>query len=141
MNSFFGARLFSFILAFILVASQVVIAGDGTSQGEQKDEQKIEFLLNEVENSGIVFIRNGDEHPAKKARQHLEYKYKMAKKRFLFFGPSRAITVSEFIEKIASQSSTSGKDYHVKLKSGEVITTKKWLLEKLKEFKPSSNSQ
>lgn len=104
------------------------------SETQSLDMQKINFLLVEVEKSEAIFIRNGDEHPAKKAKEHLEHKMKMAKRMFWFFGPEKKITVEEFIEKIASSSSTTGEIYRMRLKSGETIPTGEWLKKKLKEF-------
>ncbi|MCR9205322.1 MAG: DUF5329 domain-containing protein [Halobacteriovoraceae bacterium] len=104
------------------------------SSNDDIDQQKIRFLLNEVEKSEVIFIRNGEEHPASKAKEHLEHKMKMAKKMFWFFGPERKITVQEFIEKIASSSSTTGEIYKIRLKTGEIVPTGDWLKKKLTDF-------
>jgi len=100
----------------------------------QSDEKKIEFLLKKIEDSKAIFIRNGEEHPAKKAKSHLEQKMKMATKMFWFFGPSKKITVEEFITKIASSSSTTGEIYKIRLKNGKIYSTEEWLRLKLKEY-------
>lgn len=103
------------------------------------EDQKIQFLLKQVEESQAVFIRNGDEHKPKRARQHLEQKMNMARKMFWFFGPAKKITAIEFIEKIASESSTTGEKYKLKLMTGKVMETGTWLKERLKEFAPKEN--
>lgn len=109
------------------------------AEDEQKvEEKKIEFLLNAIGESNAIFIRNGDEHPAKKAKAHLEGKINSAKKMFWFFGPERKITVRDFIDKIASESSMSGKKYYMRFPGKEKVTTKSWLDKKLKEYEKKS---
>jgi len=99
-----------------------------------EDTAKITYLLDKIESSGAIFIRNGDEHPAKKAREHLEHKLKMAKRMFWFFGPEKEVSVDDFINKIASKSSTTDKEYHVRLKDGRTVKTEKWLKELLEKY-------
>ncbi|MCP4911983.1 MAG: DUF5329 domain-containing protein [Oligoflexia bacterium] len=98
------------------------------------EEKKISFLIKSVRESKITFIRNGEEHTSERAADHLQFKYTRASKMFWFFGPKTKITAKNFIEKIASKSSTTGKAYQVRLKDGTVMTTEKWLNIKLKEF-------
>jgi hypothetical protein len=107
-----------------------------------REEAKIEKLLEAVGKSEAVFIRNGEKHPAKKARSHLEFKYNKARNMFWFFGPKTKITALEFIEKIASKSSTTGEIYKIKPKgSEEPIPTETWLNEKLKEIEKVQDSK
>jgi hypothetical protein len=107
---------------------------------KELEEKKISYLLDKVEQSGATFIRNGDEHPAKKARKHLEHKMNMARKMFWFFGPSKPISARDFIDKIAAASSTTGKPYQIRTTDGKTYTTKEWLDRHLKEFQQSSQS-
>ena len=95
------------------------------------EDKKINFLLNEVEKSGLKFFRNGEEHSSKDAKSHLKFKYNKAKG---FFFSSDDITAKNFIDKIAASSSTTGEKYYIILKSGKKIPTKQWLDEKLKSF-------
>jgi hypothetical protein len=128
-------KTLSILTFFSLLFSTPIFAKDDLQQAIE--DQKVQFLLKRVEESEATFIRNGDEHKAKKARQHLESKMNMARKMFWFFGPAKKITAIEFIEKIASESSTTGEKYKLRLKSGEEMKTGPWLKEILKEFKPS----
>ncbi|MFT6071338.1 MAG: hypothetical protein ACJAT2_000520 [Bacteriovoracaceae bacterium] len=91
----------------------------------------IEKLLVEVEDSQLTFVRNGKEHNSKAARSHLEYKYNYVLNGFWFWQKGNPVDVRTFIDKIASGSSTTGKEYFIKDKKGELIPTKKWLNEKL----------
>ena len=105
-------------------------------QQEQLEKQKIQFLLQEIEQIQAVFIRNGQEHDPKMARKHLERKLKYAQTRFWFFTSSKPVLAQDFISQIASKSSTSGKIYQIKFPDGRTLPTGDWLEEKLKEFKP-----
>ncbi len=100
--------------AFILLfAGNVVFAGDN---------EEIDYLLSYLADSGCTFVRNGEEHEAKEARDHLEMKYNYAKRRIK--------TAEVFIDKIASKSSLSRKPYEVRC--GDVETpSKQWLEEAL----------
>jgi len=69
------------------------------------DNHEIDYLLSYLAESGCTFVRNGDEHGAKEASDHLEMKYNYAKKRIK--------TADDFIDKIASKSSMSRKPYEV----------------------------
>ena len=95
------------------------------------DAKKIKCLLNSVGKSGHVFIRNGSEHNAQKAQEHLEHKYNRAKKSSWPFHKKIEVSVNKFIDKIASKSSFSGKDYHLLVK-GTRVSTREWLYSKLK---------
>ncbi len=131
-------KILSILIIFSFLFSSPILSKDDIQQGIE--DQKVQFLLKSVEESEATFIRNGDEHQAKKARQHLESKMNMARKMFWFFGPAKKITAIEFIEKIASESSTTGEKYKLRLKSGEEMETGPWLKEILKEFKSSRES-
>ncbi len=97
------------IVFIVLFTGSVVLA---------EDNKEIEYLLSYLADSGCVFVRNGDEHEAKEARDHLQMKYNYAKRRIK--------TAEDFIDKIASKSSLSRKAYAVHC--GEVETpSKQWL--------------
>ena len=71
------------------------------------DNHEIDYLLSYLAESGCTFIRNGDEHEAKEARDHLEMKSNHVKKRIK--------TAGDFIDKIGSKSSMSRKPYEVQV--------------------------
>jgi len=90
----------------------------------KNESVQIEKLLKKIENSDIIFIRNGTEYNSKEAAQHLRNKLKEAK------GQIR--TVDEFIKNIGSYSSMTGKVYFVKLKNGKMMTAEEWYKKQLK---------
>jgi len=104
------------------------------------DNEKIEYLLNKIKNSELIFIRNGEEHTAKEAYEHLNFKLNYVKKAFFFFGPEKDIPIKDFVEKIASVSSSTDKPYYIRGKKLKKTPVKKWLYDQLKNFK-SKNTQ
>jgi low affinity Fe/Cu permease len=69
-------------------------------------DAEIDFLLTSVAESGCIYIRNGKEHSGEAARDHLQMKRERGKKYYE--------TTEEFIERIASKSSWSGKPYRIR---------------------------
>ena len=98
------------LAAFILLAS-------GAAFPALMDEE-IDFLLETVVNSDCTFTRNGKDHVAADARDHLQMKRKRGAR---YFDNS-----DEFIEKIASKSSWSGKPYYIQCGNEPRVTAKEW---------------
>ncbi len=85
-----------------------------------KDETKeIEALLKKIETSDIIFIRNGNEHTAKEAADHLRSKWEQTN--------GKIKTKKDFIEQLATKSSLTGELYLVQLKDGSKIKAADWL--------------
>jgi hypothetical protein len=78
------------------------------------EAQKIQALIASVEHlQGAVFIRNGSEHDAAAAADHLRRK--------LDFAGSRIKTADQFIDKLATGSSMSGKPYRIRFADGHSV--------------------
>ena len=92
--------------------------------------EKIQALLETLERSNLVFIRNGAEYSSRKARAHLEMKLSRA--------GSRVKTARQFIDLLATRSYTSNKLYYVKFPDGRVRGAGEWLSEKLAEIERRS---
>jgi hypothetical protein len=98
-----------------------------------EEEQKIDFLIEQVGLVDGYFVRNGNDHSPESAVAHLNMK--MEKAMNSWFAPDKdKWTVEMFIEKIASKSSFSGKPYQIRFKSGQIVYTGDWFHERLKEF-------
>ncbi len=92
------------------------------------ESKKIEFLLHEVEQlKGAKFWRNGSSYPPRQAAEHLRMKWGKA--------GSAVKTAKDFIEKIASKSSLSGKPYEIEFDNGTKTETRAFLFKKLGEWK------
>ncbi len=94
-------------------------SGDHPHEGDKVSEaQKIEALIQTVAASNVTFIRNGTEHSAAEAADHLRSKWKRAR--------GKVKTLDQFIENIASKSSMSGRPYQVRTADGELINAADW---------------
>ena len=89
------------------------------------EKERIDALIATVEASSVVFIRNGREHDAKKAASHLRRKWSHAK--------GRIKTAEQFIDKIASRSSMSGKAYQIREEDGTLVNSGDWLRARLEK--------
>ncbi len=94
-------------------------------------EAEIQHLLNFVENSQCIFIRNGSEHNGPDAKAHIVKKYNYFK--------SRIDSAEEFIEYSATKSTMSGKKYKVRCDGKEYLTAQ-WLNDELKHFRNNKSS-
>ena len=87
------------------------------------ERARIETLIDAVAKSGIVFIRNGSEHTASEAADHLRTKWSRA--------GDRVKTADDFIEALGSRSSQTGEPYRVRLPDGTERDAGPWLRELL----------
>lgn len=97
------------------------------AQQQLTEAQKIEQLINYIAHlEGCKFIRNGTEYAPTDAANHLRLKLKK--------GGNAKMTAKEFIDKLASESSMSGKPYQIKWKDGKVYIIKPFLLRELERI-------
>ncbi len=111
------------IIMVCVLAVSILCTGNISYSSESEE---INYLLTHLENSGCTFIRNGDDHDAKEAREHLEMKYNYAKRRIK--------TAENFIDKIASKSSFSRKIYEVHC-GNEITPSGQWLYKALADHR------
>lgn len=110
----------------------------GSTAPALSERDKIEGLLRALAASDAVFIRNGGEHGGAEAADHLRMKWSAA--------GDRVRTAREFIDTIASGSSTSGRPYQVRTADGATIESREWfgkLLEPLEspDERPTQRSE
>jgi hypothetical protein len=99
------------------------------------EDQKIERLIQAVSALDGKFIRNGEEHNADEAANHLRLKLSNAKKSF--FSSGKDWTALQFIEQLATKSSLSGIPYEIKLRDGKKMSSNDWLKIELKKMNES----
>ena len=99
-----------------------------SAHAQMSEEAKIEYLIDSVGKApeGTKFIRNGKEYSSEKAAEHLRTKYEKGKK--------HARTAGLFIENIASKSSVTGNEYHMKFVDGRTVTAREFFTEELKKI-------
>ncbi len=94
------------------------------------EKRKIEFLLHEIEQlNGAKFWRNGTSYTPKEATEYLRMKMRWGDK-------GRPVkSARDFIERIGSKSSITGKPYLIQLPDGKKMEMKIFLDQKLSEWK------
>lgn len=91
------------------------------------EKEKIEMLIREVEAlPSAMFIRNGVEHSAHEAAEHLRSKWKWA-------GDSIQ-SAEQFIEQLGTKSSQTGEPYEIRFSDGDLVPAAKFLRDRLKEI-------
>ena len=103
---------------FLLLSAAPVALAD--MQGE------IQHLLQFVEDSGCEFERNGTVYDSKEARSHIEKKYN--------YVSSYVDNTEDFIKYAATESSISGRKYHV-ICGDSKQTSADWLHQELSHYR------
>jgi hypothetical protein len=93
----------------------------------EDSDTAIQYLLDYVRHSDVVFIRNDKAHTPSEAAAHMEKKYDYHKEKIQ--------TPEEFIRYAATKSMISGKRYEVRMKNGKTVPTEKWLIDALKQYR------
>src|SRR3712207_4415959 len=90
-----------------LLAIPVLLAALAAGGESAAEKQKIEALIKHVEGlKDAKFVRNGSEYDAKSAARFLRGKW----------DPEKVKSATEFIEKVASVSGSSGQPYLIRFK-------------------------
>ena len=110
-------------LALFVLASTYLFAQQPALTETQKTDHLIAYVASL---DGAVFIRNGSEHSAKAAAEHLQMKREKA--------GTRITTAIDLIEKIAAKSSISGKPYQIRFADGKTFTCETVLKVELKRL-------
>ena len=82
---------------------------------------EIEYLLSAVGSSDCRFYRNGTWYDAKSAAAHLRYKYESLVAKDLIRD------TDDFIDRAATKSSLSGRDYAIKCEGAAELSSRQWL--------------
>ena len=112
------------VLWLALLASSLAGA---TPPAAPTERQRIEALITAVAQlKGATFIRNGSEHSAAEAADHLRLKWKNA--------GQRVRTAEDFIRWCATESSTSGRKYRIRLADGREMDSADWFRAELRRY-------
>ena len=118
------------MLLGLLCACGLAAAGPPASaEPDEAAQAEIAALLAAVGSSGCTFIRNDEPGTASAARAHLERKYRYARKKLE--------SAEDFIERVASKSSRSGRPYLVECPGEPQQPTREWLFDRLAEIRSS----
>ena len=110
-----------FYTAFLFI----VLTAAVPASSEDSMSQEIDHLLQYIESSNCIFIRNGSESSATEARAHIQTKYDIFK--------NRIKNTEDFIKYAATKSSISGKPYKVRCNGQETLNAD-WLNAELKKL-------
>lgn len=112
----------SLVLLIILVAGVPLWAY--AQNKPMAEREKIEALIRHIESlKDAVFIRNGKEYDAKAAGSFLRAKWRV--------NGAEVKNAKDFIAKVASVSSTTGKPYLIRFKDGREVKSGDYLLAEL----------
>jgi Family of unknown function (DUF5329) len=90
---------------------------------------EIEYLLSAVATSDCRFYRNGTWYDAKAAAAHLRLKYESLAARELIRD------TEDFIDRAATKSSLSGRDYAIKCEGLAEVSSRQWLTDVLATYR------
>lgn len=90
---------------------------------------EITHLITYLEKSGCEFDRNGSKHNAKEASAHLQKKYQY------LLDHNMVASAEDFIAKAGSESSISGKPYHVQCAGVAPVESGQWFKDELDSFR------
>jgi hypothetical protein len=120
------ALLLATLIAIVLPVAPPV--AHATTTATRTPAAEIDALIDRVAHAkGVVFMRNGSEYTAADAAQHLARKRKAA--------GDRIQTAEQFIDKLGSRSSMTGKAYRVRLPDGREMDSATWLTGLLRDVR------
>ena len=117
------------LLGLALACGLVAFCPPAAAEPDEAAQAEIAALLAAVGASGCTFIRNDEPGTATAARAHLERKYRYARRKL--------DSTEDFIERVASKSSRSGRPYLVECPGKPQQPTREWLFDRLVEIRSS----
>ena len=112
-----------------IACALLLLCGAVLARGAVRPEPgpEVEHLLRFVYESDCVFERNGARHTSREAGEHLSKKYNYY---------SREIhTAEDFIDKAASRSELTGREYRVSCGGEPWVTSREWLMRELHRYR------
>lgn len=109
----------------LVIAFGFLLAWFGNAQAADISEQ-VALLIKQVALSECSFIRNEETYSSLEAADHMRFKYDYYK--------DDIVTLTDFIEKVGTKSSFSGKIYVVNCKGEGMMPSAEWLRNKTKDL-------
>ncbi len=127
MKPFFPLLLFLFLFSgFASIGAELI---------PHPLDQEIKRLLAVTETSGATFVRNGKEHTAAEAVEHMMKKYVHFQKK------GRIASTEDFIALAGTKSMMSGNEYTLRMPDGRTHKSGEWLTARLAEIRSASASE
>lgn len=119
-----------FVSSLIAAAAAALSAARAEAAPAPAEQSLIDRLITYVERQrGMTFVRNGKEHSCADAAKFLRGKMEAM--------GDEVVTAHDFIDRIATRSSTSGDPYHVKFADGRMVPASTFLRDELKRIESS----
>ncbi len=115
----------------MLLAALFPVAAIGDSSTTQRDLE-INHLLDFIEHSQCLFIRNGTSYSSVKAKAHIKIKYDHVQK--------RVQSAEDFIKYAASRSSITHTQYQVHCQE-QTMASQRWLRDELERYRQRTVSK
>lgn len=93
----------------------------------EREDAAIEYLMNSLRQSNVVFIRDHHAYAPETAIRMLALKYGYVRKRIN--------TADQFIQYVASENNATGELYMVRTADGYELPAGEWLRQKLKKYR------
>lgn len=118
------------VVAIVLSACGLPVSAQVAPKSEQ---QKIEALIAQIEGlEGATFVRNSRNYDAETAARFLREKWKARE--------NKIPTAKDFVDKVASASSTTGEPYRIRLPDGTEKTSREYLLAELEALEEANRA-
>ena len=128
------ALLFAIAIFIAIAAGAAAGQGAGTANADAP-AREIDALVAALGEADCEFRRNGRWHGAGEARAHLQRKLDWARRRGM------AGRAEDFIERAASRSSLTGREYRVRCRDGYEGTSADWFGRELRRLRQANSSQ
>ena len=126
MENFNNRKKIKFFMAsLVLILS--LLRGESEADVPEAQRPEVQHLLDYLKNSNCQMERNGSKHDSQEAVEHIQKKYDYYK--------DDIKTTEDFIERSASHSSLSGREYHVLCPGEKAQPTGDWLKEELERYR------
>lgn len=122
------------LLPFLFLSACQLFAADLNGSPSEDTAQVVSALIHQTKESGATFIRNGKNHSAEEAAEHLQKKYEH------FLKKGKIKSPEDFITHAGTKSLVSGKYYELKFPDGTTVKSADWLTERLAALRQGNES-
>lgn len=116
-------------IRIIVMCISIICLMGSKGLADLNTDQEINFLLQQVEISPCLFIRNNKIYSGEKALEHINKKYNYFNKK------GKIKTAEDFVEFSASKSLLTGHEYLVQCPDEPEVKCADWMLDKLLQYR------
>lgn len=121
-------RLFTLPLSGLLfLIAGTAIAMSASATPNDSDRKTIEYLIEYIRESNMIFVRNFSKHTSVEAASHILEKYEHFR--------NDIETAEDFIDLCATESLMTGRDYLVIDQQGDKLRSHDWLMDVLTDYR------